>query len=122
MNEQHETALVLRILARIQEHTYNDPITIPVLAAEFCIDQRKVKSCIEQLRRAGHKIGSKKTKPYGTFVARDGLDIHETASRLEKEGIQLLKRARELRDFGKTQPTVFEQLQDIPEPTGERAA
>lgn len=112
---KREKQLVLRMLDRINQHTYNHPITIPVLSQEFQVDERKVKQVIEELRDAGHKVGSHKTKPYGVFIARGPVEIHETATRLENEGLRFLKKARQLRDFGSKEPTVFEQIMEVPE-------
>jgi len=110
---KREKQLVLRVLDRIQQHTYDRPITIPTLAQEFGIDERKVKQVIEELRDAGHKVGSHKMKPYGVFIARGPIEIHETATRLENEGLRFLKKARQLRDFGNTCPTIWEQIIDV---------
>jgi biotin operon repressor len=111
---KREKQLILRVLDRIQQHTYKHPITIPVLAAEFGVDERKIKQLVEELRDAGHKVGSHKEKPYGVFIARSPVEIHPTATRLENEGLRFLKTARQLRDFGSINPTIFEQVIDVP--------
>jgi biotin operon repressor len=111
---KRETQLILRVLDRIQQHTYNHPITIPVLAVEFGISERKVKQVIEELRDGGHKVGSHKEKPYGVFIARCPIEIHPTAMRIRKEGVKFLKKANQLMDFSSAHPTVFEQPIDIP--------
>jgi hypothetical protein len=102
--------LALRILVRIQQHTIDNPIRIKTLAAEFAIDERRVKACVLRLIDTGHKIGSIKNhkKPMGVFIATRPSEIKETARRIHDEGIALLVRAsRLLHDWG-SQPSLAE--------------
>ncbi len=101
--------LLLRVLARIQQHTFSNPIKIHAIVEEFGVKERQVKMIVEELRKAGYKIGSHKTKPYGLFIAKYPEEILDTACRIEQEGVALIQRARALRDFKSAEPTVFEQ-------------
>lgn len=103
------------MLKRIEQHTIENPITIPTLAQEFAIDERKAKECIGVLVDNGFKIGSSKRKPYGMFIARNPEEIYETAMRLREEGLHYLWRAKKLLDFKGAEPTLFEQFRDVPE-------
>lgn len=118
-SRKRDIQLPLRILARLQQHTIKNPITAESLGAEFDLSRREVMAITLELIDAGHKIGSNKAKPLGIYIATHPIEVHETARRMEKEGIKYLERARKLMDWGGKQPTIFEQLIDVGE-TAER--
>lgn len=113
MTEQKQAVQIhVRMWNRISLHTKREPITIPVLAAEFGMSEREVKMCLEQLIDAGCKIGSSKIKPRGVFKANHPSDIYETVERLRKEGIRYLVKAKKLATWDGREPTIFEQMPD----------
>lgn len=115
MSSRRDIQLPLRILARIQEHTREHPITYKTLAEEFQVDWRKVAEIVLELVDAGHKIGTSKTKPLGCFLAKDPAELLDTIERLRTEARKMFARSNRLADWGHTQPTVFEQLADVNE-------
>lgn len=104
-----DTQLALRILARIQEYDIKAPITGEALAQEFGTNWRKVADIVEQLRDAGHKIGSSMSKPMGYFLARSPEDLQGTLTHLESRAKKILARRNRLAWWGGAQPTIFEQ-------------
>lgn len=103
------TTLTLRVLARIQQYTIEQPITGEALAAEFGTSWRKIAEIVEELRDAGHKIGSSKSKPMGYFIARHPAELQGTLNHLEGQAKKILARRNRLAWWGGSQPTVFEQ-------------
>jgi hypothetical protein len=108
-----DTRLTLRILARIQIHRIEYPITGRALAEEFGIDIRKVQLVVEELRKGGHKIGSQMANPAGYFLARNPEELYETAEHYRSRAKEFCLQANRLMDFGSAQPTIFEQTVEI---------
>lgn len=106
--KDRNTMLALRVLARIQQHTIEQPITGEALAAEFSTSWRKVAEIVEELRDAGHKIGSSKSKPMGYFLARHPSELISTLNHLEGQAKKILARRNRLAWWGGSQPTIFE--------------
>lgn len=99
MSNRRDIQLPLRILARIQQHTRENPITYKALAEEFQTDWRSIAEIVLELVDAGHKIGTSKTKPLGCFLAKDPADLADTIERLRKEARKMFARSNRLADW-----------------------
>lgn len=108
-----ETALTLRVLARIQQHGPECPITYDALAAEFQISWRKVATIVEQLRDAGHKVGSSNSEPHGCFLARTPEELNPTITRMKDQAKKILARTNRMADWGSMAPSIWEQQESI---------
>jgi len=119
MPSPKDIMLTLRILQRISQHTQKSKIKIPALSEEFGIDERNVKYRVSLLRRAGFKVASNKNtkdgEEQGVWLASSAEEIYPTAMRLRQEGLELFVQAKNLLDFKSADPTIFEQLPDLPE-------
>lgn len=113
MKPNGEVALTLRVLARIQQHDSACPITYDSIAAEFQISWRKVATIVEQLRDAGHKIGSSNSEPHGCFVARTPEELSPTITRMKDQAKKILARTNRMADWGNAEPSIFEQQETI---------
>jgi biotin operon repressor len=109
-----DTKLALRVLARIQQHDSRSPIMYDSLAAEFQISWRKVASIVEELRDAGHKIGSSNSEPHGCFLARTPEELSPTITRMKDQAKKILARTNRMADWNSMNPTIFEQQETIP--------
>ncbi len=107
--KDRNTTLALRILARIQQYTIENPITGEALAVEFGTNWRKVAEVVEDLRDTGHKIGSSLKKPMGYFLARHPAELLGTLEHLDSRANKIRARRNRLANWGGTQPTIFEQ-------------
>lgn len=105
----HDTHLTLSVLARVQQHNASDPITGHALAELFGINIRQVQTIVEELRDAGHKVGSSMGKPLGYFLAKTPEELIGTAEHYRSRAREFCIRANRLMDFGSLEPTVFEQ-------------
>ena len=107
-----DTQLALRILARIQQHGIDDPITGHALAFMFGINIRQVQHIVEELRDAGHKVGSSMAAPMGYFIAKRPEELLDTVEHYRSRAKEFCIRANRLLDFGSLAPTIFEQPVD----------
>lgn len=110
----NDTNLALRILGRIEEHGIENPIKIRTLQEEFNLTERDIKAFVRSFRLNGHKIGSSKREPYGLFKAKHPSEIKETADRFFSDCKEAYFIGKQLLNWSEREPTVFEQLPEIP--------
>jgi biotin operon repressor len=107
--KKRDMKLALSMLKIIERHDINNPVKGQALAEMLNISWRNVADIIEILRDCGYKIGSNKGNPMGYFVARDAGELHDTTMHMENMAKKILSRVNKMRNWGTSQPTVFEQ-------------
>jgi hypothetical protein len=104
--------LTLRLYARIEQYTRDNPIRIKTLAMEFQKTERTVKDHIRRMRLNGLKVGHDKSSEGGVFVARTPEEIYETVREFRDDGRDSFFVANKLADWGNAEPTIFEQIEN----------
>ena len=107
----------VRVLASIQLHTFQNPISVDELEASFGVPERKITQAIEYLRDNGHKIASSKGRfdaylgvdiAPGYYIARTPEEMASTLDMIQHTIEKLSSRKKKLGDFGNIDPTFWD--------------